>query len=146
MFILTPMRQLFTSSGNHGIHLKYSCMSPLCGQKETLMGLKCIDHWCGEFLCSLKFIRIRIHEDLFKMQMWHKFSWCIRYHYETKIFTMVVICYFLCSSYSHYLKKKSRLMRSPCWLVSPPPNHFWMSLWNLVCISWHLTPSQQSAS
>jgi hypothetical protein len=61
------------------------------------------------------------------------------------------VCHFFFSLLSLLLKNKSRFVRSPCCLCVPVStcvcplttfeclNH---SLWNLVCISWHLSPSE----
>jgi hypothetical protein len=55
--------------------------------------------------------------------------------------------YFL-AYFAYFEKNKSKFMRSPCCLCSPPINFgcLHQSIRNLVYISWHLSPSQRRTS
>jgi hypothetical protein len=69
------------------------------------------------------------------------------YHNLDHFFHVFILRPFL-SYFPYFEKNNSRLMRSPCFLclcVSLPLTFEWLnqSLWNLVCISCHLSPSQR---
>jgi hypothetical protein len=55
----------------------------------------------------------------------------------------------LSAYFSYFENNKSRLMRSPCCLCTPlslTVKFLNQSLWNSVCLSWHLRPTQWSTS